>query len=228
MLTFLKQWWGKKKTHQQNHPPEVKYLIAGLGNIGPEYENTRHNIGFMVLDELARLKEISFEPARYGDIARFRFKGRIFILLKPSTYMNLSGKAIHYWLTKEKIELNNLLVITDDVALPLASLRVKTKGSDGGHNGLSNIISVLGTNEFPRLRFGIGNDFPKGAQVHYVLGKWQPEEMELILPKLKTCADLVTSFGTAGVERTMNHFNTKPEKKAKKPQDKGAQPNEQQ
>lgn len=227
MLTFFKRWWGKKTPHQQNTLPEVKYLIVGLGNIGPEYENTRHNIGFMVLDELARLKEINFEPARYGDIARFRFKGRIFILLKPSTYMNLSGKAIHYWLTKEKIDLSNLLVITDDVALPLASLRLKTKGSDGGHNGLSNIISVLGTNEFPRLRFGVGNDFPKGAQVHYVLGKWQPQEMELIQPKLKTCADLVTSFGTSGVERTMNYFNTKPEKKVKKPQDKGAQPNEQ-
>jgi peptidyl-tRNA hydrolase, PTH1 family len=191
----------------------VKYLIARLGNIGPDYENTRHNIGFMILDELARLKEIIFEPTRYGDTTRFRFKGRIFILLKPSTYMNLSGKAIHYWLTREKIELNNLLVITDDVALPLASLRLKARGSDGGHNGLSSIISVLGTNEFARLRYGIGSDFPKGGQVNYVLGKWQPEEMEIIKPTFAVCANLVTSFGTAGIDRTMNQFNTKPGKK---------------
>jgi peptidyl-tRNA hydrolase, PTH1 family len=215
MISLFNKLWGKQKPLEPNQPQEVKYLITGLGNIGPEYENTRHNIGFMVLDELAKIKEVTFQPARYGDVAQFRFKGRIFFLLKPSTYMNLSGKAIHYWLTKEKIEITNLLVITDDVALPLASLRLKTKGSDGGHNGLASIISVLGTSEFSRLRFGIGNDFPKGAQVNFVLGKWHAEELEIIQPKYKICADLVTSFATAGVDRTMNLFNTKAEKKPK-------------
>lgn len=215
MISLFKKLWGKPASIETNQPQEVKYLITGLGNIGPEYENTRHNIGFMILDELAKIREVAFQPARYGEIAQFRFKGRIFFLLKPSTYMNLSGKAIHYWLTKEKIEIENLLVITDDVALPLASLRLKTKGSDGGHNGLANIISVLGTTEFTRLRFGIGNDFPKGAQINFVLGKWQPEELEIIKPKYKICADLVASFATAGVDRTMNMYNTKPEKKPK-------------
>jgi len=224
ILSFVNKLWGRKATPQIQEPLAVKFLIAGLGNIGPDYENTRHNIGFMILDELAKLREISFAPARYGDIAQFRYKGRIFILLKPSTYMNLSGKAINYWLTKEKIELSNLLVITDDVALPLSTLRLKAKGSDGGHNGLSSIISVLGTNEFPRLRFGIGNEYPKGAQVHFVLGKWMPEELEIINPQMKVCADLVTSFGTSGIERTMNFFNTKAQKK-QKPKPEEQQPN---
>lgn len=216
MWSLLKRLFPKKE-HNPNTPPEVKYLIVGLGNIGPDYENTRHNIGFMVLDELARSREVSFQPARYGDKAQFRFKGRTFVLIKPSTYMNLSGKAIHYWLTKEKIPEENLLVIVDDVALPLGTLRLKAKGSAGGHNGLSSIISVLGTDQFPRLRFGIGNDFPKGAQVHYVLGRWEPFEMEVITPRLKDCADLVVSFATIGIERTMNVFNTKDAKKPPKP-----------
>ncbi len=226
MLKFFKKLWFQKPDPLINQPQEVKYLIAGLGNIGPDYENTRHNIGFMILDEIARIKELTFEPGRYGDRTQFRFKGRTFILLKPSTYMNLSGKAIHYWLTKEKIDINNLLVITDDVALPLGTLRLKAKGSDGGHNGLSNIISVLGTLEFPRLRFGIGNDFPKGTQVQFVLGKWEPEETEIIKPVMKTCADLVTSFGTAGLERTMNYFNTKPQKRKKPETEKPTGSNE--
>lgn len=206
---------GTSVPEQPKNPSEVKYLITGLGNIGPDYDNTRHNIGFKVLDELAQYKGISFTPARYGDIAQYRYKGRILYLLKPSTFMNLSGKAIHYWLTKENIDIPNLLVITDDVALPLADLRLKTKGGDGGHNGLSSIISILGTNEFARLRFGIGNDFPKGGQVNFVLGKWQPEELELVNPQLKVCSSLVDSFVTAGPERTMNQYNTKPGKKNK-------------
>jgi peptidyl-tRNA hydrolase, PTH1 family len=213
MLNFIKNLFRINQVAETPNSTEVKYLIAGLGNIGPDYENTRHNIGFMILDELARIKEVRFEPSRYGDTAQFRFKGRIFIMLKPSTYMNLSGKAIHYWLTREKIELNNLLVITDDVALPLATLRLKARGSDGGHNGLASINSVLGTTEYARLRFGIGNEFPKGGQVDYVLGKWQPEELEVIKPTYPVCANLVTSFATIGIDRTMNQFNTRPGKK---------------
>lgn len=198
------------------NPEDVKYLIVGLGNIGPDYHNTRHNIGFMVLDAIAQDKQIAFEPARYGDKAQFRFKGRTFIMVKPSTYMNLSGKAIHYWLSKENIPIENLLVIVDDVALPLGTLRLKAKGSAGGHNGLSSIIGILGTDQFPRLRFGIGNGFPKGAQVQFVLGKWQPDEMETIQPLYKDCMEIVINFATIGIERTMNFFNKKPSGKTPK------------
>lgn len=217
MFKFLTRLWGRKPTKEKNESQEVKYLIVGLGNIGPDYEKTRHNIGFMVLDHVANARNVSFEPARYGDKASFRFKGRTFIMVKPSTYMNLSGKAIHYWLAKEKIPLENLLVIVDDVALPLGTLRLKAKGSDGGHNGLASIISVLGTNMFPRLRFGIGDDFHKGGQVHYVLGKWEDWELEIIEPIVKKCHDLITSFATIGIERTMNFFNTKSKPVKKNP-----------
>ncbi len=213
MLHFLKRFWSRKTDQINTEENTMKYLIVGLGNIGPDYQNTRHNIGFMILDELARLKNAIFEPTRYGDTCRFKYKGRTFVLLKPSTFMNLSGKAIHYWLTKEKIETDKLLVITDDVALPLATLRLKAKGSDGGHNGLASIISILGTQEFPRLRFGISDDFPKGTQVQFVLGKWSKDELEIIEPQMKKCVDLVVSFATVGIERTMNYFNTKPQKK---------------
>ncbi len=212
MFTFLKSIFDKKTITQQNSD-EVKYLIVGLGNIGPDYENTRHNIGFMVLDKIAHERGVAFEPARYGDKATFRHKGRSFILIKPSTYMNLSGKAINYWLNKEKVDISRLLVIVDDVALPLGTLRLKAKGSDGGHNGLASIISVLGTNAFPRLRFGIGNGFSRGTQVQFVLGKWQPDELETVEPLLETSSKLVVSFATIGIERTMNFFNTKPSKK---------------
>lgn len=207
MLKCLTGLFSKKENNKNSD--QVKYLIAGLGNIGPEYHNTRHNVGFMVLDYLAEKMKTTFSPARYGDKAEFKFKGRIFVLIKPSTYMNLSGKAINYWLKKEKIPDEKLLVIVDDVALPLGALRLKAKGGDGGHNGLSSIIDVLGTNEFPRLRVGIGNDYPKGAQVHYVLNKWTDEEIKLLSPRIEKAADLVLSFGTIGVERTMNFFNTK-------------------
>ena len=216
MLNVLNRLLGKNKPQKPKQTDDVKYLIVGLGNIGPDYQNTRHNIGFMVLDHIAREKDVSFEPARYGDKATFRFKGRTFILIKPSTYMNLSGKAIHYWLAKEKIPVENLMVIVDDVALPLGTIRLKAKGSDGGHNGLASIISILGTNLFPRLRFGIGDDFTKGAQVHYVLGKWEPWELEIIQPVIQKCGDLITSFATIGIERTMNFFNTKPKADKKK------------
>lgn len=206
MIKIFKYFFGKKES--ENKTKEVKYLIAGLGNIGPDYENTRHNIGFMVLDKLAEKREVAFTSARYGDKAVFKYKGRSFILIKPSTYMNLSGKAINYWLAKEKIPDENLLVVLDDVALPVGAIRIKTKGGDGGHNGLNSIINVLGTNVFSRLRFGIGNDFPKGTQVQYVLGKWTNEEEEILKTKLDIAADALISFGTQGVERTMNIYNS--------------------
>ncbi len=185
----------------------MKYLIAGLGNIGSEYSNTRHNIGFMVLDALAKASNISFNDARYGSVAEVKHKGRTFILLKPSTYMNLSGKAISYWLQKEKIPLENLLVIVDDIALPLCTLRLRAAGSDGGHNGLKSIDEVLGTKDYARLRFGIGGDFPKGYQVDYVLGEWTSEESKQLPESMKLAFDIIFSFGTIGIERTMNFFN---------------------
>jgi len=187
----------------------MKYLIAGLGNIGSEYANTRHNIGFMVLDALANSKNLVFESKRYAWMTEFRFKGRTFILIKPTTFMNLSGKAITYWLKKENIADENLLVITDDIALPLGSLRLKKKGGAGGHNGLSNIIEHLGTEEFSRLRVGVGNDFPIGYQIKYVLGELTKDEKTTLLSKIDTAVDIIIGYGTIGVDRTMNTFNKK-------------------
>ncbi|HOT89164.1 MAG TPA: aminoacyl-tRNA hydrolase [Bacteroidales bacterium] len=187
----------------------MKFLIAGLGNIGPEYEETRHNIGFMALDSLAKKLEIRFESKRYADVAEFRYKGRIFILIKPSTFMNLSGKAISYWLKKEAIPDENLLVITDDIALPIGTLRLRKKGGAGGHNGLTNIIELLGNDQFPRLRIGIGNEFPIGYQIKYVLNKWSNDEKELLTPKLDVAGEIIKSFGTIGIDLTMNKFNKK-------------------
>jgi len=187
----------------------TKFLITGLGNIGEEYFNTRHNIGFIILDALAIKREITFTASRYGSIAKFNYKGRTFILLKPSTYMNASGKAIRYWLEKEKIETCNLLVVTDDISLPLGSLRMRKKGADGGHNGLCDICEVLGHNEFARLRVGIGNEFPKGQQIDYVLGKWTSEEEKTLIPRIETAVEMIISFGTIGIDRTMNAYNKK-------------------
>jgi PTH1 family peptidyl-tRNA hydrolase len=185
----------------------MKYLIAGLGNIGDEYAGTRHNIGFTVTDALARLSGVSFQSGRYADLARLRVKNKSLVLVKPTTYMNLSGKAIRYWLETEKIPLEQMLVIVDDIALAHGQLRLKLKGGDGGHNGLSSIIEILGTEEFARLRFGIGNDFAKGYQVEYVLGKWTAQEKELILPKIEDAIEMIKSFVTAGPELTMTRFN---------------------
>jgi len=185
----------------------MKFLIAGLGNIGAEYAETRHNIGFMALDTLAASYNVAFKAARYGDIAELRHKGRIFVLLKPSSYMNLSGRPVSYWLQKEKVDPGHLLVIVDDLALPAGVLRLRAKGGAGGHNGLENIIDVLGTNMFARLRFGIGGDFPKGFQSQYVLSRWGQDEWPLIESSLATCRDMVISFGLQGVGRTMNIFN---------------------
>jgi peptidyl-tRNA hydrolase, PTH1 family len=187
----------------------LKYLIVGLGNIGDEYQNTRHNIGFTVLDALAKASNICFQDKRYGAVAEYKFKGRTFILLKPSTYMNLSGKAVNYWLQQEKIPTEHLFVIVDDLALPLGSIRLRPKGSDGGHNGLKNINEVLGTQEYARLRFGIGNDFPKGAQINYVLNPWTKEEEELLNKRIPVAVEMIKSFGTAGLQLTMTQFNNK-------------------
>ncbi|GAA4311927.1 aminoacyl-tRNA hydrolase [Pontixanthobacter gangjinensis] len=208
MLSFFGRILGKKKTGEKTDPMK-KFLIVGLGNIGPKYENTRHNIGFKILDELAREKEVSFETQKLGDIASFKFKGRTFILLKPSTYMNLSGKAVNYWMQKEKINLENLLVVTDDLNLPFGTLRLKTKGSDGGHNGLKDIQAQLNTTKYNRFRFGISDEFSKGNQVNYVLGEWDENEESKLPERLKTSAELILSFGTAGVSNTMNTFNGK-------------------
>ncbi|OMP32023.1 aminoacyl-tRNA hydrolase [Mangrovimonas sp. DI 80] len=189
--------------------PMKKFLIVGLGNIGEKYAETRHNIGFKVLDFLAKKEALTFETQKLGDIAIYKFKGRQFILLKPNTYMNLSGKAVQYWLTKENIPLENLLVITDDLNLPFGSIRLKTKGSDGGHNGLKDIQDKLQTTNYNRFRFGISDAFAKGRQVDYVLGEWTPEETEKLPERLEKSTELITSFGLAGVNNTMNTFNGK-------------------
>lgn len=187
----------------------MKYLIAGLGNIGTEYKNTRHNIGFRILDALCEASNISFIDKRYGAIAEFKFKGRTFVMLKPSTYMNRSGLAVNYWLKKTKVPLEKMLVITDDIALPFGSVRLRPKGGDGGHNGLSNIIQVLGTQNFARLRFGIGDNFHKGYQVDYVLGEWDLDEEARINPLIDHCTEMIKSFGTIGLELTMTNYNKK-------------------
>ena len=185
----------------------MKYLIVGLGNIGAEYADTRHNIGFRVLDALAGASNTSFSTGRYGDVAELRHKGRTLLLLKPSTYMNLSGKAVRYWMEAERIAPENLLVISDDIALPFGTLRLRAKGSSGGHNGLKNIAELLGTEEFARMRFGVGGDFPKGHQVDYVLGEWSAEEREAMPERLKIFGEAVLSFATIGLARTMNLYN---------------------
>ncbi len=187
----------------------MKYLVAGLGNIGDEYQDTRHNIGFTILDALANASNIDFITGRYGSTAEYRFKGRTFVLLKPSTYVNLSGKAVSYWLQKESIDISNLLVIVDDLALPFGTIRLRSKGSDGGHNGLTSIIDILGTTDFARLRFGIGGEFAYGMQIDYVLGKWTKAEYEVMPDKIKTCHEIIRSFGTIGVDKTMSTYNNR-------------------
>ena len=185
----------------------MKYLIVGLGNIGEGYKDTRHNIGFSVLDAMAVASNISFKDKRYGAVCELKYKSRIFVLLKPSTYMNLSGHAVNYWLKKEKIPVGNMLVIVDDIALPTGSIRLRSKGSDGGHNGLAHITSILSTNEYARIRIGIGNGFNKGFQVNYVLGKWNPEEKKYIDKRIALVIEMIRSFCTVGVELTMTTFN---------------------
>lgn len=184
-----------------------KFLIVGLGNVGLQYANTRHNIGFKILDELVKKEDITFNTVRLGDRADFKYKGKLFILLKPSTMMNLSGKAVKYWMDKENIPLQNLLVIVDDLNIPFGEIRLKMKGSDGGHNGLKDIQQKLNTNKYNRFRFGIGNNYSKGHQINFVLNEWEPEEEQALSERLEKSAELIKSFGTAGIERTMNFFN---------------------
>ena len=186
----------------------MKYLMVGLGNIGPEYQDTRHNIGFNVLDAFAKASNAVFEDKRYGAVCEVRLKGRAVVLLKPNTYMNLSGKAVSYWMQKEKIALEDLLVVVDDLALPFGSLRLRAQGSDGGHNGLKSINALLGTNAYARLRFGIGNDFLRGQQVDYVLGTWDETESRELPALLSRGGEIITSFVLQGIVRTMNTFNT--------------------
>jgi PTH1 family peptidyl-tRNA hydrolase len=185
----------------------LKYLIAGLGNPGKEYENTRHNIGFKVLDALADASNTVFSDGRFGWLAEYKFKGRTFILLKPTTYMNLSGKAVNYWLQKENIAIDHLLVVVDDLALPLGSLRLRAKGSDAGHNGLKNITEVLGSQDYARLRIGIGDNFRQGQQIDYVLGEWDKQEKLELPAMIDTSIEIIKNFGTIGVHQTMTFFN---------------------
>ena len=187
----------------------MKYLIVGLGNIGNEYEGTRHNIGFTVLDAFAKASNTIFADKRYGFVAETSCRGRKLVLLKPSTYMNLSGNAVRYWMQTEKILLENVLVIVDDLALPVGALRLKGQGSDGGHNGLKHIAATLGTTAYARLRFGIGNDFSKGRQVDFVLGSFDSEEQKIIDEQVNTATEIIKSFCFAGIARTMNQFNKK-------------------
>lgn len=198
----------KKNTPEDNIPMK-KFLIVGLGNIGSEYANTRHNIGFKVLDYIANQEGISFQTQKLGDVAELKIKGRTLLLLKPNTYMNLSGKAVKYWLEKEKIEKENLLVITDDLNLAFGTIRIKTKGTDGGHNGLKNIQLLLNSTEYPRFRFGISDAFKKGKQVDYVLGEWDADEKEQLKERLTLSAEIIKSFALAGLNNTMNTFNGK-------------------
>ncbi|MCL4119732.1 UNVERIFIED_CONTAM: hypothetical protein GTU68_035951 [Idotea baltica] len=186
-----------------------KFLIVGLGNIGSEYDNTRHNIGFKILDNLASNENVVFESQKLGAVSQFRFKGRTFILLKPSTYMNLSGKAVKYWMTKEKISIENVLIICDDLNISFGTIRVKGKGSAGGHNGLKDINAQLNTQNYSRFRFGVGDTFSKGRQVDYVLGKWNAEEEKNLIERIDTSCKLIKSYGTAGLNNTMSDFNGK-------------------
>jgi len=186
-----------------------KFLIVGLGNIGPKYDNTRHNIGFKIVDALAKDHAATFETDKLGAIANFRFKGRTFVLLKPSTYMNLSGKAVKYWMDKEKIAIENVLIVTDDLNIDFGTIRLKGKGSAGGHNGLKDIQEKLNTTSYPRFRFGVGADYSKGRQVDFVLNEWSKEETSELIERIPVSCNLITSFGTAGMANTMNAFNGK-------------------
>jgi PTH1 family peptidyl-tRNA hydrolase len=207
VLDWISNYWTSSRDESKKNMK--KFLVVGLGNIGSKYANTRHNIGFKILDHLASEEGLDFETLKLGDVATYKYKGRSFILLKPSTYMNLSGKAVKYWMTKEKIAIENLLIITDDINLPFGTLRIKTKGSHGGHNGLKDIQDKLNTSMYNRFRFGISDDFSKGRQVDYVLGEWGKEEEADLPERLDKCVEVIKSFGTAGIAITMNTFNGK-------------------
>lgn len=193
-----------EKNHQQ-----MNFLIVGLGNIGSEYAQTRHNIGFRVLDALAKASNLVFEDKRYGAVTTLKVKNQTLTLLKPSTYMNLSGNAVRYWMNEKKIPVENILVVVDDLSLPFGQLRMRPGGSEAGHNGLKHISSVLGTQQYARLRFGIGNDFPRGGQVDFVLGEFTEEDLKTMDERLELAGEMVKSFALSGIQFTMNHFNKK-------------------
>jgi len=207
MMSFLK--FFTKKQSKTNLNSMRKFLIVGLGNIGEKYANTRHNIGFQILDALAKDQDVRFETEKLGDITRFRYKGKSFILLKPSTFMNLSGKAVKYWMTKEKIQLDNICIVTDDKNIDFGAIRIKTKGSAGGHNGLKDIQEKLQTQQYNRFRFGIGENYSKGRQIDFVLGSWSKEEQSQLIERIPVATKAILSFGTDGMNNTMNMFNGK-------------------
>ncbi|WP_459210541.1 aminoacyl-tRNA hydrolase [Aquimarina rhabdastrellae] len=209
MLSFLKRLLSKNLSEETQEELMKKFLIVGLGNIGPKYSSTRHNIGFKVLDALAKEEDLTFETQKLGDLTTYKFKGRTFLLLKPNTYMNLSGKAVKYWMDKEKVPLENVLIITDDINIPFGTIRIKAKGSAGGHNGLKDIEAKLNTSKYTRFRFGVGADFGRGKQVDYVLGEWSTEEEAALPERYDKAIAAIKSFGTAGLSNTMNMFNGK-------------------
>lgn len=209
MILWFKSLFSKKNKEESNNNTMKKFLIVGLGNIGAEYVNTRHNIGFKVVDYLARKEGLDFQTVKLGSLAEYKTKGRTLLLLKPNTYMNLSGKAVQYWMEKEKIEKDNVLIITDDLNLGFGTIRIKPKGSDGGHNGLKSIQQTLNTSEYPRFRFGISDDFKKGRQVDYVLGNWDEEEQAKLPERLEMASEVIKSFALSGLEQTMTSFNGK-------------------
>jgi peptidyl-tRNA hydrolase, PTH1 family len=205
------KWFFKifREKQTETSDPMKKYLIVGLGNIGSEYVNTRHNIGFKILNQYSKKEGLDFQTAKLGELAHHKIKGRTLFLLKPNTYMNLSGKAIKYWLEKENIPKENLLVITDDLNLSFGTIRIKGKGTDGGHNGLKNIQLLLNSSEYPRFRFGISDEFKKGQQVNYVLGEWSDEEKLKLTERLDISSEIINSFVLSGLNETMNLFNGK-------------------
>lgn len=207
MLNRLNQFFRSLFKKEKVEADPMKYLIVGLGNMGAEYDDTRHNIGFEIVDALAEAAGVSFKNDQLGDIAEIKHRGRTLVLLKPSTYMNRSGKAVRYWLQKKKIQVAKLLVIVDDINLPFGKVRLRGKGGDGGHNGLKDINQVLGNSQYARIRIGIGNDFSKGRQVDYVLGEWSAEEREKLPEIVKKAADISKSFAAIGLGNTMNQFN---------------------
>jgi PTH1 family peptidyl-tRNA hydrolase len=207
MFRFLEAFFKANGTWLDEKDTMKKFLVVGLGNIGEEYAETRHNIGFKILDSLSAEEDFTFETAKLGDVGTFKVKGRSILCLKPSTYMNRSGKAVKYWMDKENISLENVLIITDDINLSLGTIRLKTKGSDGGHNGLKDIQHYLLTANYNRLRFGVGSDFGKGKQIDYVLGEWNQEEKDVLIERYKRVNALIRSFVLSGVNRTMNEYN---------------------
>ena len=202
------KFFSKNQTESKQEVMK-KFLIVGLGNIGDTYVNTRHNIGFQVLDALAKDQEVSFETEKLGDITRFRHKGKLFILLKPSTYMNLSGKSVKYWMNQEKISLENLCIVTDDVHIDFGAIRIKIKGSAGGHNGLKDIQDKLNTQQYNRFRFGVGGNYARGRQADFVLGSWTKEEESQLIERIPIATKAIIAFGTDGINNTMNNYNGK-------------------